>query len=99
MESGAPHPPDIAVYLDLIDRFIGRAISAAAFAELFLKAFKFERRILGEPVYPILQELFEGADSHVADPNLRTDPDDIDDERLLECVQRVRNALSDLGFG
>ncbi|MEZ0339880.1 colicin immunity domain-containing protein [Mycobacterium sp. pV006] len=83
----------------MIDRFIGQAISAETFAERYLKAFKAERRILGEPVYPILQELFEDADAYVADPSLRTDPEDIDDERLLECAQRTRSTLSDLGFG
>ncbi|MGE2832691.1 colicin immunity domain-containing protein [Mycobacterium sp. SMC-4] len=98
MESEERRLPDISVYLDLIDSFIDRAISAAAFAERFLKAFKAERRTLGKPVYPILQELFEDADAHVVDPNLRTDPADIDDERLLECALRARRALRDIGF-
>lgn len=90
--------PDISAYLDSIDSFIGHSISAAAFEKSFLQAFKAERRTLGGPVYPILQELFEDADAYVADPNLRTDPEDIDEEQLLECARRARQALRDIGF-
>ncbi|XTP35783.1 colicin immunity domain-containing protein [Mycobacterium sp. TJFP1] len=90
--------PDITAYLDTIDSFIGHSISAAAFERSFLQTFKAERRTLGEPVYPILQELFEDADAHVADPNIRTDPEDIDGERLFECARRARHALRDIGF-
>jgi hypothetical protein len=43
--------PDISSYLDLIDRFIGRDISAPDFEKSFLRAMKSELRILGNPVY------------------------------------------------
>ncbi|OBF33035.1 hypothetical protein A5724_20665 [Mycobacterium sp. ACS1612] len=49
--------PDISLYLDLIDRFIGREISASEFEKSFLHAMKSETRILGDPVYPILRDL------------------------------------------
>jgi Bacterial self-protective colicin-like immunity len=55
--------PDVSSYVDLIDRFIGRHISAADFEKSFLQAMKSERPTLGDPVYPILQELFEDADA------------------------------------
>ena len=62
-----PYPsglPDLSSYLDLIDRFVGRGISAPYFEKSFLQAMKSERRTLGDPVYPILQELFEDADAY-----------------------------------
>lgn len=90
--------PDITVYLDAIDDFITHTTSAASFERSFLQAFKAERTTLGEPVYPILEELFEDADAYVADPNLRTGPEDVDDERLLESARRARRALRDIGF-
>ena len=46
-------------YLDLIDRFIGRDISAPDLEKSFLRAVKDEQRTLGNPVHSILQELFE----------------------------------------
>ena len=56
---------DISIHVDLVDRFIERDISAPDFDKPFLQAMKSERRILGDPVYPILQELFEDADAYV----------------------------------
>ena len=62
--------PDVSSYVDLIDRFIGRDISAPDFEKSFLQAMKSERRTLGDPVYPILQELFEDADAYVEQAEL-----------------------------
>ena len=63
--TGLSRVPDLSSYVDLIDRFIARDISAPDFEKAFLQAMKSERRILGDPVYPILQELFEDADAYV----------------------------------
>jgi len=96
-----PYPsglPDISSYLDLIDRFIGRDISAPDFEKSFLHAMKAERRILGDPVYPILQELFEDADAYVEQAELRTEPEDLDDDRLLASALRARDALRGIGY-
>jgi hypothetical protein len=90
--------PDVSSYLDLIDRFIGRVISAPDFAKTFLQAMKSERRTLGDPVYPILQELFEHADAYVEQAELRTEPEDLDDEQLLGSAQCARDALRGLGY-
>jgi hypothetical protein len=90
--------PDVASYVDLIDRFIGRDISAADFEMSFLQAMKSERRILGDPVYPILQEMFEDADAYVEEAELRTEPEDLDDEQLLASALRTRHALRGLGY-
>ena len=95
------HPselPDVSSYVDLIDRFIGRDISAPDFEKSFLHAMKSEGRILGDPVYPILQELFEDADAYVGQAELRSEPEDLDDEQLLASAQRARHALRELGY-
>ncbi len=65
--------PDIVIYTQLIDRFVDGSITAAEFAQSFLRSMKSERRMLGEPIYPVLQELFEDVDAYVADPSLRSD--------------------------
>jgi hypothetical protein len=90
--------PDVSSYLDLIDRFIGRNISAPDFEKSFLQAMKSEQRILGDPVNPILHELFEDADAYVAYAELRTGPEDLDDGQLLASAQRARHALRGLGY-
>jgi len=90
--------PHVSSYVDLIDRFIGRDISAPDFEKSFLQAMKSERRTLGDPVYPILQELFEDADAYVEQAELRTEPEDLDDEQLRASALRARHALSGLGY-
>lgn len=89
--------PDIDVYTELIDNFVEGPITAAEFAQSFLRTMKSERRMLGGPIYPLLQELFEEADAYVEDPNLRTDPEDLNDEQLHACASRIRRALRELG--
>jgi hypothetical protein len=91
--------PDICSYVDLMDRFIARDISAPDFEKSFLQAMKSERRILGDPVYPILQELFEDADAYVEQAQLRTEPEDLNDEQLLASALHARHALRGLGYG
>src|SRR4029077_7562384 len=90
--------PNVSSYVDLIDRFIERDISAPDFEKSFLQAMKSERRTLGDPVYPILQELFEDADAYVEQAELRTEPEDLDDEQLLASALRARHALRGLGY-
>ena len=72
MALGPSELPNVSSYVDLIDRFIGRDISAPDFEKSFLQAMKSERRTLGDPLYPILQELFEDADAYVEQAELRT---------------------------
>ena len=95
-----PYPselPDVSSYVDLIDRFIRREISAPDFEKSFLQAMKSERRTLGFPMYPILQELFEDADAYVEHAELRT-KQDLDDDQLLASAVRARRALRGLGY-
>jgi hypothetical protein len=76
----------------------GVNISAPDFEKSFLQTMKSERPTLGDPVYPILQELFEDADAYVEQAELRTEPEDLDDQRLLASAQRARHALRELGY-
>ena len=98
MTTCPPELPDISSYLDLIDRFLGRDISAGDFQISFLQAVKSERRILGDPVFPVLEELFEDADAYVDRAELRTEAEDLDDEQLLASALRARHALRGLGY-
>jgi self-protective colicin-like immunity protein len=96
-----PYPSelhDVSSYVVLIDRFIARDVSAPDFEKSILQAMKSERRILGDPVYSILQELFEDADAFVPQEDLRTEPEDLDDEQLLASAVRARHALRELGY-
>ncbi|TRW86185.1 hypothetical protein FK535_06835 [Mycolicibacterium sp. 018/SC-01/001] len=90
--------PDINTYIDLIDRFLRRSVGAPDFQLTYLRMLKNERRILGEPVFPVLQELFEDADRYVAEPRLRTGTGDLDDDGLMSCAARAQGALRDLGY-
>lgn len=98
MTSSHRHLPDVSTYIQIIDMFIERSTSASDFEMAFLNAMKAESRILGEPVYPILQELFEDADAYVSQPDVRTEPEDLDDEQLRACAKRARDSLRRLGF-
>lgn len=89
--------PDVSPYVELLDRFIEHGITAPEFESSFLHMMKSERRALGEPIYPLLQGLFEDADAYVERPELRTEADDLGDEQLLECARRTRQALKDIG--
>jgi len=51
-----------------------------------------EHRTLGDAVYPVPQKLFEDADDYVEQADLRTEPEDLDDERLLASALRARHA-------
>jgi hypothetical protein len=42
--------------------------------------------------------LFEDADAYVEQAELRTDPEDLDDEQLLASALRAREALRELGY-
>lgn len=98
MMSDPSQLPDISAYIDLLDRFIAHRVTAPEFEKSFLQMMKSEHRTLGEPIYPLLQELFEGADAYVERPELRTETEDLDDEQLLAFTLRTRQALRDIGF-
>ena len=90
--------PEISSYISLIESFIGGSITAVAFEKAYLHQMKNEARTFGDPVYPILQELFEDVDAFVERPELRSDPDDLDKQQLTDCAVRARQQLRDIGF-
>ena len=57
-----------------------------------------EHRTLGDAVYSVPQKLSEDADDYVEQADLRTEPEDLDDERLLASALRARHALRRLEY-
>ncbi|WP_133119087.1 colicin immunity domain-containing protein [Mycolicibacterium agri] len=94
----AQRTPDTSGYFRLIDDFIAGRMTAPEFQKSFLIALKFENRGLDDRLFDVLQRLFEDTDDYVAYPELRTDPEDLDDEQLRECAIRARRELRDLGY-
>lgn len=86
--------PDINSYVDLIDRFLRGSVSAPDFQLTYLRMVENEQRILGDPVFPLIQELFEDADRYVDEPRLRTGTEDLDDEGLMSWAASVRLRLA-----
>ena len=81
-------------YLALIDDFISGRVDGPEFEGRYLSTFKTEDRILGSPIFDILNELFIDVDSYVADPDLRTGPEDLSEEQLRERAREARQKLS-----
>ncbi|RDH75734.1 hypothetical protein DVS77_25000 [Mycolicibacterium moriokaense] len=90
--------PDISLYIGIIDDFIARRTTATVFHGSYLSAVESEKRMLGDPIFPVLQRLLGDADAYVAYPELRTDPEDLDDEQLRKCAIRAREELRELAF-
>lgn len=84
---------DISPYIAIIDRFLAGEIAAASFARTYMKMMKSETRMLGDAIYPVLQDLFGDADAYVEQPDLRTDSEDLDENDLLACARRARERL------
>ena len=85
-------PEDMTAYLTLISSFTEGRIDAPTFERRYLDLFGAEERILGEPLYGILQDLFYDVEAYVADESIRGDGD-IDDEQLRASAQRAIDAL------
>ncbi|WP_123029017.1 colicin immunity domain-containing protein [Mycolicibacterium stellerae] len=90
--------PDLSWYIHLIEEFIADRMSAPDFQKAYLSALKLENRGLEVPIFDVLQRLFGDADAYVAYPELRTEPEDLDDEQLRECAIRARSELRELGY-
>lgn len=90
--------PDISTYLQLMDDLIAGSRSAAQFQKAYLTAIKQDQRLIDNEVFYFLQTMFEDADAYVAYPELRTDPEDLNDDQLRECAIRNREGLRALGY-
>lgn len=73
-------------------------MTAPEFEKSYLSALKMEKRGLEIAIFDVLQKLFGDADAYVANPELRTEPEDLDDEQLRECANRARRELRELGY-
>lgn len=90
--------PDLSIYTNLIDEFVAGVMSAKDFSLNYLREQQHERRFLGAPWYEVLQDLFAASDYYVAYPELRTEPDDLDDDQLKQHAQLARARLRALGI-
>lgn len=86
--------PDISKYLALIDDFVSRRMGGPEFQERYLSALKTEDQFYGSPIFDILNGLFIDTDFYVADPDLRTRPEDLSEEQLRERAREARQELS-----
>jgi hypothetical protein len=90
--------PDLSSYLRLIDDLIANRLGAPEFQKEYLSTLQSEQRIFGDQVFGVIQTLFEDADAYVQYPELRTEPEDLDDEQLRQCAIRARDQLRALGY-
>lgn len=90
---------DISAYLKLMDDFIAGTIGAPEFEKAYLAAIKQDQRLIDNNVFLYLQTMFEDADAYVPYPELRTEPEDLDDDQLRACAIRNRAGLRELGYG
>jgi Bacterial self-protective colicin-like immunity len=89
--------PDIGPYLEVIDRYLAGELPAEPFTAAFMTMSKNERRLLGEPLGPVLSATFLDCDEYVDDPRLRTGgPYEIDGPELRCRVAAAREKLRDL---
>jgi hypothetical protein len=88
----------VADYVELIEKFLQKSVSATEFKRLFLKQFKCEVRALSEAQYQILDTLFGDVDSLSFDEALiASNPDFyIDEGELFRRAQRAALLLKDL---
>ena len=90
-------PLQLRGYVTLLDDFIDGRTSAEEFDLGFFCVLANDRVQRGDPWYPILQELFYACEAYVIEPELRTDPADLDDVQLLAAARTARARLAALG--
>jgi len=75
---------NIDSYISLIDKFVSHKISLAKFRISYMEEFKNDQRMLGEPIFPILNGLFGDADMCTSNKQLLGDyPEFYIDEKTL----------------
>ncbi len=86
--------PDLQFLIVLIRDFVEHRISADEFESRYLTAFKAGTGdVADDDIFETLDGLFADVDAYVADPTLRTDPEDLDEEQLRACAARVLEKL------
>lgn len=89
--------PDLSCYVALIDQFVASDVSAEEFDLGYLRLFLGDNRMFGDPWYPVLNDLFYACEDYVIEPELRTDPGDLDEAQLLDAARTARTRLAALG--
>jgi hypothetical protein len=90
-------PPDLSSYVALIDEFVASDVTAEQFDLAYLRLFLGDHRMFGDPWYPVLNDLFYACEDYVIQPELRTEPGDLDEARLLDAARTARARLAALG--
>jgi len=90
-------------YRDLLDRFLEGDMSVSDFQQTYLDKFKNETRVLGSPLFELLDGLFADVDAFCADPKLLAELQDqipgfyLDEQSLRDRVAEVSRQLSEMG--
>ena len=94
-----PHdrPPDLGSYIGLLDQFASAVVDARTFRAAYLRMFLGDKRLLSNPWYAVLNDLFYACEDYVPQPELRTAPGDLDDAQLLDAARTARARLATLG--
>ena len=90
-------PLQLRSYVSLLDDFIAGRIGATEFDLAFFRLQEQERFLRDDRSYEILQELFYACEGYVIQPELRTDPGDLDEAQLLDAARTARTRLAALG--
>lgn len=90
-------PLQLGGYVALLDDFLAGRIGATEFDLEFFQVLAKDRVLRGDPWYPILQDLFYACEDYVVQPELRTEPGDLDEAQLLDAARTARARLAALG--
>ena len=83
-------------YAELIESLCKKEISAVEFEEQFLHQYKNDPTVWSEDEFAILDELFGVVDAFCADPQLRDESDE-DEEQLREACTMALGKMRALG--
>ena len=83
----------LSQYRNLISRYISGDVDGRAFEAAFFKLSSDDPYGRPEPIYNLMDNFFVAVDAYVADPELRTEPEDLDDDQLRAIA---RQHLADL---
>ena len=95
--SGPDDPLQLRGYVSLLDDFIAGRIGATEFDLAFFRLQEQETVLRDDQSYCILQELFYACEDYVIEPELRTEPGDLDEMQLLTAARTARARLAALG--
>ncbi len=80
-------------YLDLVHRYVSGELDGPSFETAFFALNGRDPYLRPEPVHAVMEGFFQAVEDYVADPALRTEPEDLDDDQLRA---RARQLLADL---